>query len=93
MSIWFCCYEQKLDKLLNISYDLFIRTTSPEHHAVAQKVWELSRENGDIYLGTYEGWYNVREETFVAETEAKASDYKDPISGVPLQKMKVRRRQ
>jgi len=35
----------------------------------------------------YEGWYNVREETFVTENEAKLADYKDPASGLPLKKM------
>jgi len=33
------------------------------------------------------GWYNVREETFVTETEAAASDFLDPVSGKPLKKM------
>ena len=36
---------------------------------------------------SYEGWYNVREETFVTETEAQASEFKDPASAVPLRKM------
>ena len=31
--------------------------------------------------------YNVREETFVTETEAAATEYKDPVSGAPLEKM------
>ena len=31
--------------------------------------------------------YNVREETFVSETEAAATEYKDPVSGKPLEKM------
>lgn len=78
---------QALDKTLDVSYDTFIRTPSPEHKATAQMVWRRSRDQGDIYLGTYVGWYNVREEAFVPETEAKMSDYKDPMSGVPLQKM------
>lgn len=32
------------------------------------------------------GWYNVREEAFVTESEASATDYKDAASGKPLQK-------
>ena len=51
-------------------------------------LFELSKANGDIYLDTYEGWYNVREETFVTETDAAASNYCDPVSGKPLKKMK-----
>jgi len=40
-----------------------------------------------VYLGVYSGWYNVREETFVTETDAAANDYKDPDTGKPLKKM------
>lgn len=74
---------------MNISYDFFIRTTNPEHKAIAQTIWNLCKQNGDIYLDTYTGWYNIREETFVTEFEAQASDYKDPVSGVMLEKMEV----
>lgn len=42
---------------------------------------------GDIYLDTYQGWYNVREETFVTETEAAANDYTDPVSGLPYKQV------
>ena len=49
---------------------------------------KMSKANGDIYLDTYEGWYNVREETFVTETDAAAANYLDPVSGKPLKKMK-----
>ena len=62
-------------------------TTSPAHQATCQALWRRAVESGDVYLGSYEGWYNVREETFVTETEAQASEYLDPVSGVPLQKM------
>jgi methionyl-tRNA synthetase len=44
-------------------------------------------EIGDIYKGTYEGWYNVREETFVTDAEAAQINYVDPTSGTPLKKM------
>ena len=54
----------------------------------AAELFRRSRDNGDIYLDTYEGWYNVREETFVTESEAQASGYKDPVSGKDLKKMK-----
>ena len=52
-----------------------------------RELFERSEKNGDIYLDTYSGWYNVREETFVTETEAKEMDYKDPVSGKPLKQM------
>ncbi|KAF0689156.1 Aste57867_19428 [Aphanomyces stellatus] len=78
---------QQLAKDLNMSNDHFIRTTSKQHKDFAQYLFNRAEENGDIYKGTYEGWYNVREETFVTETEAQQTDYKDPTSGTPLKKM------
>ena len=38
-------------------------------------------ENGDIYKSQYEGWYDVRNEKFLTETQAKETNYKDPVSG------------
>ena len=79
---------QDLNAKLNISNDIYIRTTDPDHKATAQKLWRRCASNGDIYLGNYSGWYNVREETFVTEMNAKESDYKDPVSGIPLKMVK-----
>ncbi|GLD95999.1 hypothetical protein PINS_up004677 [Pythium insidiosum] len=72
---------------LNMSNDFFIRTTSDKHKKFVQWIFQRALDNGDIYLGTYEGWYNVREETFVTETEAQQTDFKDPTTGVPYKKM------
>jgi methionyl-tRNA synthetase len=44
------------DALL-ISPDRFIRTTDPDHVRAAQEMVRRAHANGDIYLGTYEGWY------------------------------------
>ncbi|MEA2613348.1 MAG: methionyl-tRNA synthetase [Chloroflexota bacterium] len=44
------------DALL-IRPDRFIRTTDPDHIAGAQEMVRRAYANGDIYLGTYEGWY------------------------------------
>ena len=44
------------DALL-ISPDRFIRTTDPDHIRSAQEMVRRAYANGDIYLGTYEGWY------------------------------------
>ena len=54
---------------LNVSYDRFIRTTEPEHYAASQAIWQKMQDAGDIYLGTYEGWYSVRDEAFYGESE------------------------
>jgi methionyl-tRNA synthetase len=42
---------------LAISPDRFIRTTDPDHIRSAQEMVRRAHANGDIYLGTYEGWY------------------------------------
>lgn len=73
---------------LQATVDLFLRTTEPRHYKCARKVWRQLRDRGDIYLGEYSGWYNVREETFVTEVEAASTDYKDPLSGKPYTLMK-----
>lgn len=78
---------QQLTRDLLMSNDDFIRTTSARHKAFAQWLFQRALDNGDVYLGTYEGWYNVREEMFVTETEAAQTDYKDPTTGAPFKKM------
>ena len=58
-----------LAKFMNYSNDAFIRTTEPRHAKASQAIWTALRENGHIYLGTYNGWYAVRDEAFYAESE------------------------
>src|SRR5690606_3883432 len=54
---------------MNVSYDRFIRTTEPAHYKASQAIWKKMHDAGDIYLGTYAGWYSVRDEAFYAEGE------------------------
>jgi methionyl-tRNA synthetase len=49
---------------LGISHDRFIRTTEPEHVAVVQAFLQRLWDRGEIYDGTYEGWYCVHEERY-----------------------------
>ena len=42
---------------LGIAPDRFIRTTDPDHHRASQEMVRRAYANGDVYLGTYEGWY------------------------------------
>jgi methionyl-tRNA synthetase len=78
---------QALNKRLNVSSDAYIRTTASAHKAVAQAIWKTCKENGDIYLDRYEGWYLVREERFITDQEAEELNFKDPGTGKPLTKM------
>jgi methionyl-tRNA synthetase len=45
------------ESALQISPDRFIRTTDPDHILAAQEMVRRAHANGDIYLGSYEGWY------------------------------------
>ncbi|WP_188883272.1 methionine--tRNA ligase, partial [Alicyclobacillus cellulosilyticus] len=54
---------------LDISYDDFIRTTEPRHTKVVAQLFERLIDQGDIYLGTYEGWYCTPCESFWQERE------------------------
>jgi methionyl-tRNA synthetase len=42
---------------LDISYDVFVQTSSERHKACAQKFAQKVYDNGHIYKGSYEGWY------------------------------------
>jgi len=54
---------------MNYSIDDFIRTTEDRHKLACQDLWTRLLERDQIYLGSYEGWYSVRDETFYTETE------------------------
>ncbi len=61
-------FRQTWDEL-GISYDVFIRTTSPEHIKVVQEVLARLYETGDIYFGEYGGLYCFGCERFYLERE------------------------
>ncbi len=54
---------------LNISYDVFMRTTDAQHHAASKALWKALEASDDLYLDRYEGWYSVRDEAFYDESE------------------------
>lgn len=56
-------------KLLNISNDDYIRTTQNRHTRVAQLFIEKLKEKGDVYLGSYEGWYCIHDESFLLSSQ------------------------
>ena len=57
--------------VMNFQNDDFIRTTEERHIKSCQALWNKLLEDGDqhIYLGSYSGWYAVRDEAFYAEGE------------------------
>lgn len=72
-------------RLLNISYDDFIRTTEPRQYRAVQRFFETIYEHGDLYLGSYEGWYCVPDETFFAESELVEGRCPNPECGRPVE--------
>ena len=56
-------------KLLDISNDDFLRTTQNRHTEVAQLFIEKLRDKGDVYLGAYEGWYCIHDESFLLSSQ------------------------
>jgi len=54
---------------MNVSNDLFIRTTDPRHHEAAQEFWRRAAKSGKIYKKMYEGLYCTGCEAFKTEKE------------------------
>jgi methionyl-tRNA synthetase len=75
------------ENALGIRPDRFIRTTDPDHVRTAQEMVRRAYANGDIYQGTYEGWYcpneGFRNASDVLETAEGTICPNHP--GVPLQ--------
>ena len=70
---------KELWKMLDISYDEFIRTTDEHHEKGVQKIFERLYEQGDIYKSKYEGLYCTPCEAFWAESQLQ--DGKCPDCG------------
>lgn len=77
---------KELWKIMDISYNKFIRTTDEEHIKAVQKIFKKLYEKGDIYKSQYEGLYCKPCESFWTETQAK--DGKCPDCGRPVEKVK-----
>ena len=66
-------------RLLDISYDRFIRTTDADHEACVQKIYQKLYDSGDIYKSEYAGYYCTPCESMW--TEAQLKDGKCPDCG------------
>lgn len=73
-------------KSLDVNYDRFIRTTDEDHVACVQKIMQKLYDQGDIYKGSYEGWYCTPCESFW--TESQLVDGKCPDCGREVKLMK-----
>ncbi len=62
-------------KDLNLSYSDFIRTTQERHKSKVTSYLSRLLKTGDVAQGEYEGWYDVNDEAYVTETNAKEQNY------------------
>lgn len=74
---------KEICKIMNISYDGFIRTTDEHHEKVVQKIFKKLYDNGDIYKSSYEGLYCTPCESFW--TSSQLVDGKCPDCGREVQ--------
>lgn len=64
-----CKSTKELWKLMNISYDKFIRTTDDYHVKSVQKIFKKLYDKGEIYKGEYKGMYCTPCEAFWTKTQ------------------------
>lgn len=77
---------KKIWDLMNTSYDNFIRTTDSYHKKQVQKIFTKLYKQGDIYKGSYSGWYCTPCESFWSDSQLK--DGKCPDCGREVNKEK-----
>ncbi len=75
----------ELWKELGISHDDFIRTTEPRHHRAVHEMIRRMQASGDLYQGSYTGWYCAGCEAFYPETQLV--DGKCPDQGHPVERL------
>lgn len=77
---------REMTPALNLTNNDFIRTTEDRHQKTVQHLFNVLKEKGYIYKGSYEGWYCVPDETFFPETQL-GENQTCPQCGRPVQKM------
>jgi len=77
---------QSVMAMFSLTNDAFIRTTDPVHEAQVKSLVSKLLSTGDIYLGTFEGWYDQGQEEYHTETSARDLEYKSPVNDMPLVK-------
>ncbi len=76
-------------KILNIDTYEFIRTTEPRHVRAVQAVWRDLEKKGEVYKGSYTGWYCTPDENFWLESQVLRAEGKVlcPDCRRPLEKI------
>ena len=63
-------------KVMNISYDYYVRTTDDNHVKCVKKVFSKLLKEGIIYLGEYKGWYCTPDESFWSDSQVVVEEGK-----------------
>jgi methionyl-tRNA synthetase len=72
---------------LGCHYDYFVRTTDPDHEKRVSEIWQRIKKSGDLYLGSYEGWYCVGCEGYYTEKELEPGAI-CPIHKTPVERIR-----
>ena len=74
---------------LDVSFDDFIRTTEERHKRACAAFWQRLTDAGQIYEGSYEGWYSVRDEAFWGEDELTRTEDGSVVAptGAPVERV------
>ncbi len=73
---------KELLKDLSISNDDYIRTTEDRHKRVVRDILQRLFDKGEIYKGEYNGFYSVRAEQFVQESEKEGDEWPEDYGEV-----------
>lgn len=84
---------EQMNKQLDSGYDYFIRTSEQVHKELVSGTINNIMTNSSnsilpIYLGEYSGYYSIREESYVTETQASQTNYLDPVTSKPYEIVK-----
>ena len=79
-------WTKELWKIMNIDYDIFMRTTNLEHIKIVQKIFKKLYDSDDIYKSEYEGLYCTPCESFF--TQHQLLNGKCPDCGREVEKIK-----
>ena len=74
-----------LVRRVDATADFFIRTSDPEHEAGVREVVQRLYDSGQVYEGTYEGWYCPRCADFKTENELEDGN-RCPIHKIVLER-------
>jgi methionyl-tRNA synthetase len=70
---------------LNLSNDDFVRTSEPRHKEIVQAILSKLHTTGHFYKAQYEGFYSLKEETFLTDRDRRPDGTFDPAFGEVIQ--------